>query len=146
MTRRHVATAVAADLYNFTDDKLIGYTSLAEGADQLFALSVLAAGGELQVVIPSADYESSFQSASARDIYLALLVLATETRTLPFEAPSEDAYLAAGREVADCCDVLLAVWDGESAAGKGGTGDVVAYARSQGVDVRVIWPDGSKRG
>lgn len=145
-TRRKVASAVAKDLCNLTHDKLIGYTSLAEGADQLFALSLLAAGGDLHVVIPSADYESSFQSASARATYLALLGLATERRTLPFEAPSEDAYLAAGREVADCCDVLLAIWDGESATGRGGTGDVVAYARSQEVDVRVIWPDGSTRG
>ncbi len=145
-TRRNVASAVATELNTSKDDKLIGYTSLAEGADQLFAFSLLAAGGELHVVIPSAGYESSFQSESARATYLALLGLATETRTLPFEAPSEDAYLAAGREVADCADVLLAVWDGEGAAGKGGTGDVVAYAHAKGVDVRVIWPPGANRG
>lgn len=72
-TRRTVASAVARELDAFEDDKLIGYTSLAEGADQLFALSLLAAGGELHVIIPSADYDSSFQSAPARDTYLALL-------------------------------------------------------------------------
>jgi len=36
--------------------------------------------------------------------------------------------------------MLVAVWDGQEAASKGGTGDVVGYARDRGVDVRVVWP------
>jgi hypothetical protein len=145
-TRRKVAAALALELDRFEEDQLVGYTSLAEGADQLFAFAVLAAGGRIHAVIPSGDYESSFQSADALATYTALLTLSSDRHTLPFEKPTEDAYLAAGREVADCCDVLLAVWDGAGAAGKGGTADVVAYARTRGIDVQVIWPTGAVRG
>ena len=42
----------------------------------------------------------------------------------------EDAYLDCGMETVNDADVLLALWDGEAAHGKGGTGDVVGYAKS----------------
>ncbi len=144
-TRRAVAAAVADVIAAEANDDLIGLTSLAEGADQVFAFAVLAAGGQLHAIIPSQGYEQSFTSASARETYSALCALASSTTTLPFPAPDEDAYLAAGREVADRCQILIAVWDGQEAAGKGGTGDVVTYARERGMDVRVVWPDGASR-
>lgn len=144
-TRRDVAAAIARVLAEQSEDALVGFSSLAAGADQLFALAVLAAGGQLHAIIPCQGYERSFASDRARDTYAALLTLADDTSTLPFAEPSEDAYLAAGHEVADRCDMLVAVWDGQEAAGKGGTGDAVAYARDRGVDVRVVWPSGACR-
>jgi hypothetical protein len=145
-TQRDVAAVIAALLADQSNGTLIGLTNLAEGADQLFAFTVLAAGGELQVVVASQGYERSFRTERAEDTYTALLTLAADTTTLPFSEPSEDAYLAAGQEIVNRCDMLLAVWDGRDAAGKGGTGDIVAYARERGVEVRVVWPDGAKRG
>lgn len=145
-TRRNIAAAITAFLAAEADNELVGLSSLAEGADQLFALAVLAAGGQLQVVIPSQDYERSFQSEQARRIYTALLSLADCSNTLAFDTPSEDAYLAAGHDIADRCDVLLAVWDGRGSAGKGGTADIVAYARERKIDTHVVWPPGAQRG
>jgi len=144
-TRRLIAAAIAEALTNLNGRDLVGLTSLAEGADQVFAFAVLAAGGRLQAVIPSQSYEQSFQSDPARQTYGSLLDLAASRTTLTFSTPSEDAYLAAGHHIADNCDVLLAIWDGQEAAGKGGTGDVVAYARSRGRETQVIWPPGSSR-
>jgi hypothetical protein len=46
----------------------------------------------------------------------------------------------------DEADKLHAVWDGKSASSYGGTADVVTYARKHGIPVRVIWPDGARRG
>lgn len=144
-TRRDVAAAVASVLAEDDDDTLVGFTSLAEGADQLFALAVLAAGGQLHAIIPSQEYEQSFTSDLAREMYVALRTLAASNTVLPFSEPNEDAYLAAGHEVADRCEMLIAVWDGKVAAGKGGTGDIVAYARDRGLDVRIVWPNGARR-
>ncbi|MEO9249126.1 hypothetical protein ABDK96_15690 [Citricoccus nitrophenolicus] len=144
-TRRIVAAAIADVLVTEADDDLIGLTSLAEGADQLFAHVVLAAGGQLHGIVPSQGYEQSFALTPARDTYKALLSLASGNTILPFPAPAEDAYLAAGHAVADGCEILIAVWDGQDAAGKGGTGDIVAYARERGREVRIIWPDGATR-
>jgi hypothetical protein len=56
-------------------------------------------------------------------------------------APSEDAYLAAGKHIVDRAGLLVALWNGKPAAGKGGTGDIVAYARSQGRPVVHVHPD-----
>ncbi|MEV6495449.1 hypothetical protein AB0M20_43550 [Actinoplanes sp. NPDC051633] len=143
-TRRAVSAAIAQTLADL-ENGLEGLSSLAEGSDQVFALAVLAAGGKLHVVIPSRGYEETFAADIPRATYRALVALAQQHTTLPFTEPGEDAYLAAGQHIVDHSDVLLAVWDGQDAAGKGGTGDVVAYAYDRGLDVRVIWPRNARR-
>ena len=40
-----------------------------------------------------------------------------------------EAYEQAGQYVADHCDVLVALWDGRPATGRGGTEEIVQYAR-----------------
>ncbi|MGA3159798.1 MAG: hypothetical protein ABSC77_01175 [Terracidiphilus sp.] len=47
------------------------------------------------------------------------------------EAQRRDAYAQAGRYVVDHCDVLIAVWDGKPARGRGGTAKIVQYAQEQ---------------
>jgi hypothetical protein len=123
---------------------LRGVTSLAAGADQLFATIVVSLDGELEVIIPAADYASTF-SSRALDTFETLLAAAATIDQLPFVRSSEDAFWAAGRAVADRCDVLLAVWDGQPSRGLGGTADVVHYAREHGTTVKVIWPHDLKR-
>ena len=91
-TRRSVAAAIADVLAAEVDDDVTGLTSLAEGADQIFAFAVLSAGGQVHAIIPSEGYEQGFSSSSARATYTALLDLAGTTTTLPFTAPDEDAY------------------------------------------------------
>lgn len=124
---------------------LVGLTSLAAGADQLFAETVLAVGGQLHVKIPSRRYEESFETPTQVAPYQRLLAAAAVAEVLDFDEPSEQAFYAAGKAVVDECDLLLAVWDGQAAKGLGGSADVVQYARAQGTPVRVIWPDGVRR-
>ena len=143
-TRRAVAAAVS-DLLVECAEPLVGLTSLAEGSDQVFALSVLAAGGQLHVVIPCDGYEVTFATVDARDAYAALLSLATDVIKLHYPEPSEDAYLAAGHRIVDQCDMLIAVWDGLPAVGKGGTADIVQYAAQHGTRSQVVWPRGAER-
>ena len=120
-------------------------SSLAMGADQLFAQLALARGAALYVVIPSENYETTFATKPHLQQYQQLLQQATTTETMPFAQPSEASFLAAGKRVADLSDLLLAIWDGQAAQGKGGTADIVAYARQQGTPVVIAWPDGVKR-
>lgn len=144
-TQARVAAEIAATLSTHASGPLIGTCNLAGGADQSFALIVIAAGGQLEAVIPSENYETSFQNDKALATYRCLRQLASRVEVLPFNEPGEAAYLAAGKKAVDSCDVLLAVWDGHDAAGKGGTGDIVSYARATGKTVAVIWPSGSSR-
>ena len=127
------------------DPPFVGVSSLAAGADQRFAQRVLDRGGTLHVVLPSPAYESSFTQVRDLDLFRRLLSRASDVETLHYEEPNEDAYLAAGQRVVDLCDVLVAVWDGLPAQGKGGTGDVVAYARSAKKPVLIVWPSGVQR-
>lgn len=124
--------------------RIVGFSSLAVGADQIFAREVLRVGGDLVAVIPSSDYHKTFSSEALVD-YEELLDAASRCITLDFPAPSEDAFLAAGMDVVDRCDLLVAVWDGQPSASRGGTGDAVEYARQRGKNVQVIWPQGVQR-
>jgi len=144
VTHRLVRAAVAAELTAYRP--LHGISSLAEGADQIFAEQVLEARGALTAVIPSAGYAATFRTVVGRALYRNLRGRATEVIELPFPGPSEDAYWAAGRQVVCLSDVLLAVWDGAPSGGVGGTADVVAFAGERGVPTMVVWPPGARRG
>lgn len=111
------------------DPPLIGISSLAVGADQLFAELVLERGGTLEVIIPFEGYENKFTQREDRETYLSLLASASGVEVLEKFGSEEEAYLTAGERVVDGSDFLLAVWDGQPAAGLGGTADIVQYAR-----------------
>lgn len=120
---------------------LTGISSLAIGADQLFADLILRRGGTLQAVIPFSGYESKFAEGSGRQEYDRLLGLASKVEILPKMGSDEEAYFAAGKRLVDLSDLLLAVWDGRPAAGLGGTADVVRYALNEMKTVVHINPD-----
>jgi len=127
------------------EPNLIGITSLAAGADQLFAHMVLVLGGSIEVILPTPAYHETFSNLEDLAAYKSLLSQAVKTTILPFPRPNEEAFMAAGRAVVDQSNRLIAVWDGYPAHGLGGTADVVAYARQRGVPVVVIWPEGATR-
>ncbi|MFD8824198.1 hypothetical protein ACFV1C_17770, partial [Streptomyces sp. NPDC059605] len=127
----HVLAGLRAAFHGL-EGSLEAFSSLAVGADQIFADIALARGAELTVVIPSSDYEDSFADAGELARYRALKDRAVREVRLDYPHSTDEAYYAAGAYIADHCDRLLAVWDGRPARGLGGTGDIVTYARSLG--------------
>ena len=123
--------------------RLVGLSSLARGADQVFAEAVLETGGELRFIKPIANYEKTLDGEHLSR-FLQLKSAATATIELPAAASDQDAYLAAGEYIAAHSDLLIAVWDGKLAEGKGGTADVVAFAKQQGRAVLHIEPLGQE--
>jgi hypothetical protein len=117
---------------------LVGVTSLAIGADQLLARLVLEFGGAVHAVLPYKDIERSFASKDLQ-AYRDLVEQST-IEVLNTPGTDEDAYLAAGKRVVDLSDIMLAVWDGEPAKGKGGTADVVSYAQETETPVVILDP------
>ncbi|KAA8817618.1 hypothetical protein EMB92_03480 [Bifidobacterium callitrichos] len=111
---------------------------LAEGADQMVARVALEEGLHFEAVIPCRRYESTFDAVGAKS-YRELLSRSSSSVVLPYDGPSGEAYIAAGRYMVKRCDRLMALWDGHPAVALGGTGDVVGYARTKGVPVDVIW-------
>jgi hypothetical protein len=113
---------------------------LAEGADRLVAREVLKdreADLEAPLPLPRDEYVRDFRSAESRREFDELLARAREVTVLGLGGSRESAYERAGRYVVDRCDVLIALWDGDASGGRGGTADVVAYARER--DVPLIW-------
>ncbi|GAA4925841.1 hypothetical protein ACFPM3_09825 [Streptomyces coeruleoprunus] len=141
----YVRAAIRAAFHGHGGGALEALSSLAVGADTLFADIALACGAELTVVVPSDDYEDGFADPAELARYRALKDRATREVRLSFAHATDEAYYAAGAYIADNCDRLLAVWDGRPARGRGGTGDIVHYARTLGKPVTVIWRDGVAR-
>ena len=122
------------------DVVLVAASSLAEGADRLVARELLAEpGSRLEVFLPIArrEYMHDFTSADSKKEFRHLLARASQVRQAPAFDTRDEAYEAAGRQVVDRCDALIAVWDGEPAQGRGGTAEIVQYARE--CKVPVVW-------
>lgn len=136
---------ILAHLRSRAGTPLVGVSCLARGADSVFAEAVLAAGGQLEVVLPSRDYREAKVKPDHAGQFDALIARATRVRVMDFAEANRDAYVAANEAVLGSVDELVAVWDSREDYGKGGTADVVATARRRGLPVTVIWPDGAAR-
>jgi hypothetical protein len=117
----------------------IGLSSAAAGSDTLFAREALAQGCSWHVVLPMApaEFKRDFSDAEWRETE-DLLARAEQVQVFNETGEREDAYLDAGMETVHGADIVLAVWDGEPARGKGGTADVIAYARDLGRPLFII--------
>jgi len=123
----------------------VAVSSLAEGADRLVACELLAKpGSRLEVELPVSppDYARDFHHEHSRKQFLHLLERASHVRQAPLRATREEAYEWAGRQVVDRCDALIAVWDGQRARGRGGTAEIVQYARDHAVPLAWVHVNG----
>src|SRR3989440_11249048 len=111
---------------------ILAYSALALGTDQLFVKIALEMGIPVELVIPCSRYAEIFSTTEARDEYHRLLSLCQDVHRLPFDDCSEDAYLAAGHWIVDHSDLVILVWNGYPAGGKGGTADIASYAPNVG--------------
>ena len=121
---------------------------LAEGADRAVARAVLDyPGARLDVVLPLApqEYRRDFDTQASRQEFETLLSQCRRPVVLPSPTGAGDprtaAYEAAGQFVVDQCDVLIAVWDGEPSKGRGGTAEIVEYARQQQRPIIRVWEE-----
>lgn len=145
-TAELAARAIRRALSGYPAGELTGVSCLAAGADSIFAEAVLDAGGTLDVIVPAAGYREKAVRPDHADRFDELISRAASVRVLPYREPDPAAYQAASEVLVSSCDRLLAVWDGQPSAGGGGTADVVRQARSRGVPVEIIWPEGARRG
>jgi hypothetical protein len=138
-----VSDAIRAALRE-TGPGVVGLSCLADGADQLFAQAVLDAGGQIEAVVPAAQYRDGLPAEALGD-YDKLIARAVTVHRMPFAESTAESHMTASKFMISRADQLWAVWDGQPARGYGGTADVAAYARDHGVAVRQIWPEGARR-
>ncbi len=115
----------------------VAISPLAEGADRLVAEAVLGRGGTLEVVVPLPvdDYATDFEAEQSKAGFARLLDQAAEVVVPPATATRNEAYEQAGLYVLDSSDVLIAIYDGKPAQGRGGTAEIVERALERGMPV-----------
>ena len=72
-------------------------------------------------------------------------MLSQRVRLLEYDPSSRGSCVGADESLIKSCSRVLAVWDGSPSSGRDATADLVAFARSQGIDVDVFWPAGAVR-
>ena len=131
------------DLFSSDAPRLDFVSPLADGADQIAAETALGLGFRLHAVLPfeADDYRHDMAGDAAK--FDELLARAQTRLELPGDRANEtEGYAMAGRATIAHCDILIAVWDGLKARGRGGTGEVVEMAIAHGTPV-VHLPAGS---
>ena len=117
----------------------VALSSVAVGGDQVFVEQARSLGLSWHAILPlpRTDFAADFATTDWTAVE-KMLGAAEHVRVITENGSREDAYLDCGMETVNGCDVLLALWDGQPARGKGGTADVVEYALALGKPVIVI--------
>ena len=120
--------------------------ALADGADSMVAEAALERGWMLSSVLPFAreHYAADFADRHDRATFDHLIAASTRVfeiagPTRPDAAPA--AYERAGRIVLAQADILIAIWDGQPAQGRGGTAQIVAEAVARDIPVIRLDPE-----
>ena len=126
---------------------LLAISSTAIGADMLFAQAALETKIPLQVYLPfpEAEFRKDF---SEQDWLRAKKILEQAASITCGPAPSAGessaaarralAYAECARRIVDASDILIAVWDGKPARGRGGAQESIAYAKTLGKRLIII--------
>ena len=133
MLFRSVAQAldeVIASLQREIRGEMIGRSSIASGADTLFAEAWLAANLKWIALLPfpEAEFKRDFSEPDWKRAR-ALLDRAERTETLSAAAERPGGYLHCGLATVDGADLMIALWDGKASRGLGGTAQIVEHAR-----------------
>jgi hypothetical protein len=127
------------DLYADLPPLLQLVSPLAEGADRLVARLAVLRAWQLAALLPfiSTEYEKDFPETTSefRDL---LAVAETAGQLVELDGRRSDeksAYHEVGRFVLRCSDLVVAIWDGASAKGVGGTAQIVADSLAMGIPV-----------
>jgi hypothetical protein len=127
-------------------------SALARGADRLVAGAVLdLPGARLEALLPfpQEEYERDFTSPEDLAEFRRLRALARSADVVSTAPGARDdpgrraeAYYRAGQAVVDASEIVVAIWDGASAAGHGGTAEIVWYALQR--ERVVLWIDAGR--
>ena len=121
-----VLQQVLGELRAQTDVEWLGPSSVAEGADMIFARTArqLRIGWEAVLPLPPAEFRADLSPEAWRQVE-ELLGEAGHVRVIGDRSHRDDAYLDCGMETVNHCDLLLTFWNGEPSRGRGGTAEIV---------------------
>lgn len=113
---------------------------LAEGCDRIVAQRALALHQHVTALLPfkRRDYEATFADASTTKEFRRLWKASGERTVLNGLAKNAEAsYVAVGMVTLARSDLILTIWDGQPAQGRGGTPEILQSALVWGIPI--IW-------
>jgi hypothetical protein len=114
---------------------------LAEGADRIVAKRILSSPEAHLIALlpfPAKDYLEDFSTPESVKEFQDLCHQADQVIELHGNQVRDDAYAVLGKTLLDASAVLIAIWDGEPARGRGGTAEIVQEARDRGLPLAWI--------
>lgn len=140
-----VLREVIATLQQDVGRDLVGRSSIASGADTLFAEACLASNMKwiAQLPFPEAEFKKDFKEADWKRAQ-ALLDRAERIEISSEIAERPRSYLDCGLATVDGADLMVAVWDGKAPRGQGGTAQIIEHTRALQKPLILISPDGVK--
>jgi hypothetical protein len=119
---------------------LVSISPLAEGSDRLIAREILnfhnsgnGLDNQLITVLPfkEEEYAEDFIEQESKDEFYNLLGKSVSKLIIQPLNSKERSYEEAGHCVVNNSDILIVIWNGKEANGKGGTAEIVEYARKK---------------
>jgi hypothetical protein len=162
---RRVLTRLDESLAH-TPHVYVAVSPLAEGADRIVAHEVLQWQGtncraselEAPLPMPADEYAKDFATPESKAEFRQLLAVASRSIVLDsdadkvnkYDADTDEvrnrkaenhrhAYRRVGLWVAENCDVLIAIWNGNKARGVGGTAEILEFSAT--ISRSVVWID-----
>jgi hypothetical protein len=120
---------------------MVGVSSAASGGDTLFLEELARRKLPARVLLPFARtrFEKDFSPEEWRRV-ATLLDQVMIVEELEEADSTLEAYHEAGALTVERSDVMVFLWDGHAAAGEGGTGDMVEYARGLAKPMIIVDP------
>lgn len=133
----------ALNSYTEESANLICISALASGADLLFAEEAIRQGIRLNAMIPFSldEYKKDFTTTDIKRLNKVLeksSSIIIQEATVQTQQQRNEAYLQNGEKLVDASDAVIAVWNNKPAAGIGGTGDIVMYAKAKDKELYII--------
>ncbi|RRQ82440.1 hypothetical protein [Streptomyces griseofuscus] len=121
-----------------------GLVRAGKGLPVVFGRAARTAGLALVTVLPTLSGVPAHVAEPDRKAAGELLLLSQMVRLVEYDPGDRASCISADEALARSCARVLAIWDGSPSNGRDATAHLVAYARSHGVDVEVLWPRGAE--
>lgn len=146
LVREEIKKKISAILRKEKANSFVAYSAMAKGADTIFADVVSNDFKQpLKIILPfdSAEYERDFTEAQNLSEYKNWISKIGNYEITTTEIPKNqdqrnEAYFAVGKFIVDTCDYVIAVWDDLKPRGKGGTAEILGYAKEQKKSVEIV--------
>ncbi|MFF6998878.1 hypothetical protein ACFY93_28535 [Streptomyces sp. NPDC008313] len=132
-------------LARFAEAGSTGLVRVGQGLPVAAGRAARKAGLALMTVLPDGGRLPALSRPGGARAAGELLLLSQRVRWEEYDPADRDACVRLDERLLRGCARVLAVWDGSPSDGRDATAHLVAFARSLGIEVEVLWPDGAER-